>query len=52
MTQTQSSTEKVLTALEGRSCDYCEEGMLERSIYKGNKAIVCTSCGAPGVQFW
>lgn len=52
MAQTQSSTENLFTALEGRSCDYCEEGTLERSTYKGNKAVVCKSCGAPGVQLW
>ncbi|MFC6763679.1 HVO_A0556 family zinc finger protein [Natrinema soli] len=43
---------QLLAMLEGRSCQYCPDGELERGTYKDNRAIVCDSCGTPRVQVW
>lgn len=49
-----SSTTKssVIRRLEGRQCQWCEDGRLERDTYKGNRAAVCQSCETPAVQIW
>lgn len=52
MSDAQSQAETLLTTLEGRSCEYCDDGTLERGTYEGNRAVVCTECGAPSVQLW
>lgn len=42
----------MLSALEGRDCAFCADGTLVREAYKGNRAVVCDSCGTPRAQFW
>jgi len=44
--------QQLLAIFEGRSCDHCPDGELERGTYKDNRAIVCDSCGTPCVQVW
>ena len=43
---------QLLAALEGRSCPYCGDGELERTVYKDNRAVVCDRCETPHVQVW
>lgn len=42
----------LLARLEGRPCNHCEDGTLERSVYKGNGAVVCDECEMPHAQLW
>lgn len=48
----QLAEETVLHLLEGRTCDYCDDGTLERGSYKGSDAVICDSCGAPAARIW
>nr|WP_281170467.1 hypothetical protein [Natronococcus occultus] len=41
-----------MSTLAGDTCAYCETETLERGTHKGNWAVVCASCGVPGVQVW
>ena len=43
---------KLLELLEQTACSFCEGGHLVRDQYKGNEAVVCSSCGTPGAQVW
>ncbi|WP_254766852.1 HVO_A0556 family zinc finger protein [Salinilacihabitans rarus] len=52
MAESLSSGRGVLSALEGRGCEFCADGTLVRERYKGNRAAVCDSCGTPRAQFW
>ncbi|WP_394740098.1 HVO_A0556 family zinc finger protein [Natronococcus roseus] len=52
MLDSQPGTDRLLETLAGDSCEYCETGTLERGTYKGNQAVICASCGVPGVQVW
>ena len=46
-------TDRELVArLSGTACHFCEEGSLVAGEYKGNEALVCTTCGTPAVQLW
>jgi hypothetical protein len=48
-----STTESsVIGRLEGRKCQWCSDGRLERGTYKGNEAVVCDSCETPAAQMW
>lgn len=42
----------VFDRLEGTTCVFCEDGHLVREPYKGNDALVCSTCGTPAVQTW
>ncbi|WP_168927086.1 HVO_A0556 family zinc finger protein [Natronorubrum aibiense] len=50
--QAGSDEPRLLTLLAGRSCPYCDEGELERDVYKDNQAVVCDSCETPQAQLW
>ncbi|GAB3017478.1 HVO_A0556 family zinc finger protein [Natronobiforma cellulositropha] len=52
MSQPDVSHHQLLVTLEGRDCDFCEGGTLERRSYKGNLAAVCGSCHTPAAQIW
>lgn len=52
MLESRTETDRLLDTLAGDPCAYCETGTLERGTYKGNRAVVCTSCGVPGAQVW
>ncbi|WP_323171060.1 HVO_A0556 family zinc finger protein [Natrialba sp. PRR66] len=57
MAKSQSSQQnaahgQLLSLLEGRPCPACTDGELERDRYKGNRAVVCDSCGTPQAQVW
>ncbi|WP_319633695.1 HVO_A0556 family zinc finger protein [Natronorubrum aibiense] len=45
-------SERLFGTLEKRHCEFCDNGTLERDIYKGNNALVCSNCGVPTVQVW
>lgn len=47
-----SGQQQLLAMLEGRPCNHCPDGELERGRYKDNRAIICDSCGTPRVQVW
>ncbi|WP_368085924.1 HVO_A0556 family zinc finger protein [Haladaptatus cibarius] len=46
------SEQSVLTVLHGRTCEYCEAGILTHEEYKGNEAAVCDNCETPAMQVW
>lgn len=52
MSKSQSTSEQLLTILEGTACRYCADGTLEERAYKGNDAVVCSECHTPGAQVW
>lgn len=55
MAKSQSSrfeTAKLLSLLEGRSCNHCSDGTLERGNFKDNRAVLCDTCETPRVQVW
>lgn len=43
-------TDELFASLEGRNCEYCEDGELVRERYKGDRAIVCAECGTPAAR--
>ena len=49
-TSTADDRAKLLQALAGSPCHNCEEGVLVRQPYKGNRSIVCNECGLPQIQ--
>ncbi|MFC6766343.1 HVO_A0556 family zinc finger protein [Natrinema soli] len=49
--QTDQST-ALLELLEQTACSFCDGGHLVQEQYKGNEAVVCSSCGTPGAQVW
>ena len=42
----------LLETLNRCDCAFCEDGQLVRGTFKGNDAVVCDACGAPGAQFF
>lgn len=52
MARVETQTRQVLDILEGRTCPTCPDGELVREVYKGNRAVVCDSCGTPKAQIW
>ncbi|WP_339104235.1 HVO_A0556 family zinc finger protein [Haloterrigena salinisoli] len=46
------ATHPVVDSLEGTSCTFCDDGELERGVYKGKTAVICDSCETPGAQLW
>ena len=47
-----TDNQMVLAQLEEQRCPHCGDGTLERETYKGNRAVVCTTCETPQVQLW
>lgn len=45
-----SDQSKLLQALADSPCHNCEDGVLVRQSYKGNRSIVCDECGLPQIQ--
>ena len=41
----------VLSLLEGRSCQHCDDGELEKGFHKGYLAALCAECEVPQVRF-
>ena len=52
MTAEARPRERVFEQLTGDTCDYCDDGELERGTYKGTRAVLCDECGTPAVRFW
>lgn len=45
-----TETGELFDKLEGRGCEYCEDGELVVERYEGDRAVVCEGCGTPAAR--
>lgn len=48
----QSETTHLLKQLADTSCQWCDDGQLERGHYKSTAALICDACGTPTIRVW
>lgn len=43
--------EQLLPRIDGRDCNFCDDGELARGEHRGMPAVVCEDCDVPQITF-